>query len=272
MSRPAHAQRVSAAALVRLRRSLSERDLAVLASVAECRFLTARQLQRWHFPVGEDGHTAGSADRVARRVLSRHVRDRLLVRLERRIGGLRAGSAGYIYALGPVGHRVLERSEPRRRFEEPSTRFLEHTLTIADVVVGLIEADRLGETELLECETEPHCWRPLGSGSRERLKPDLRLTLGAGDEELHWFVEVDLGTVHRPTVLKQCVAYATYYRTGREQHQVGTFPKVAWLTTPERVETLRRSIERDARLPSQLFAVTALADWRSLLLGAGSAR
>src|SRR5437870_4997317 len=94
--------------------NLSDRDLAVIRSVRQHRFLTARQIEEFHFTT----HATDQAGaRVCRRVLARLTRERLLARLERRVGGVRAGSASFVYALGPIGSRLLD--ENRRRFTEP---------------------------------------------------------------------------------------------------------------------------------------------------------
>ncbi len=53
------------------------------------------------------GCRAVSAARIARRVLARLTELGVLARLERRIGGLRAGSSGYVYYLGPAGQRLV---------------------------------------------------------------------------------------------------------------------------------------------------------------------
>lgn len=272
MSSPHTRRRVSADVLVRLRRSLSERDLEIVASLAECRYLSARQLQRWHFPVGDGGHTAAGADRVARRVMARHVRDGLAVRLQRRIGGVRAGSSGFVYGLGAIGQRVLELPGARRRTFEPSLAFLDHTLAVAEIVVALIEADRSRQIELLDVQTEPHCWRRLPDSGDSRLKPDLRLTLATTDRELHWFVEVDRGTVHSPAILRKCHSYVAYFQSGREQDRTGVFPVVVWLTPPERVAGLRDAIASDTGLPTKLFTVSALEQGAALLCGQGGGR
>src|SRR6266851_903019 len=104
--------------LQRLRSDLSERDLAILRSVHHLHFLSATQLQRLHFP--STSHTPLGAVRSCRRVLARLVDCRALIRLERRIGGVRAGSASFVYSLGPVGQRLLADEAPRRRRQEPS--------------------------------------------------------------------------------------------------------------------------------------------------------
>src|SRR5438874_12589319 len=97
-------------ALAQLSERLSERDLQVLRSIRQHRFLTARQIEILHFA---DHATPLAAARVSRRVLARLTNEGLLVRLARRVGGIRAGSASYVYALGPAGSRLID--ERRRR-------------------------------------------------------------------------------------------------------------------------------------------------------------
>src|SRR4051812_21810614 len=53
--------RTSARRLLRLQEDLSDRERAVLLSLAECRLLTTRQLQRLHFA---DHATQGAASRI----------------------------------------------------------------------------------------------------------------------------------------------------------------------------------------------------------------
>lgn len=96
-----------------LHRSLSARDLAVLRSVAEHRYLTTGQVEGFHFT----GHaTAATGRSVTRRMLRRLSALRILTHLDRRIGGVRAGSASFVWRVGPVGSRLLqaEASTPRR--------------------------------------------------------------------------------------------------------------------------------------------------------------
>src|SRR5918911_3628341 len=116
--------------LAQLRERLSERDVQVLRSVAEHRFLRTRQIEALHF----DDHASDLAGaRVCRRVLARLTEERLLTRLQRRVGGVRAGSASFVYTLGPVGRRLLD--DPPRRTAEPSAAFLAHTLAGAQAPI-----------------------------------------------------------------------------------------------------------------------------------------
>lgn len=254
--------------LEHLRAELSDRDLEIFRAVRDLHLVSGRQLQRLHFPPNE--HTALGAARSCNRVLTRLVECRGLVRLERRIGGVRAGSASFVYALGPVGRRVLGGDGGRRKAQEPSLTFLRHRLAVSELVVQLVEAGRTGQLTLLDYETEPTCWRDYVGphGGREVLKPDLRVTIGTEALEHHWFVEVDLGSEHLPAVVRKCRQYAAYYHFGLEQERFGIFPKVAWLTaTAERANGLAAALAAVRDLPHELFAVQPMAASLVVLTG-----
>lgn len=244
--------------LERLRSELSGRDHAIIRQVADLRLMCARQIERVHF-AAEEHHSANSAARCCRRVLERLVRDRLLIRLERRIGGVRAGSASFVYAIGPVGQRVLDRHEPRSRFREPSTTFALHTLAISQLVTDLTVRSRRGQLDILQLQPEPACWRSAttGLGVQTVLRSDLFVAIGVGDYEHRWFIEMDLGTEHLPTLLRKALAYETYYRSGAEQAAHDVFPRVLWIMhTADRAERLAAAIQRDSRQTSALFTIT----------------
>ena len=82
---------------------LSERDRDITKMVGQFKLASTLQIQRLYF---SDMRTKATSARLCRRVLERLVRDKVLVRLERRIGGVRAGSASFIYALGSVGQQI----------------------------------------------------------------------------------------------------------------------------------------------------------------------
>ncbi|MBY6676253.1 replication-relaxation family protein [Rhodococcus sp. BP-332] len=134
--------------------ALSDRDWAILRSVEAHRFLTTAQITRLHFA----DHAEASGPALTRRVLGRLRGRRLLTTLERRIGGVRAGSSGLVFCVDVVGDRLLRRDTnrpSRRRFSEPSTSFLRHTLTVAETHVSLVEADRAAKCQLVRCDIEP---------------------------------------------------------------------------------------------------------------------
>jgi Replication-relaxation len=248
----------SARGVAQTRERLSERDLGVIRQVAELRLMSARQIQAVHFP-GAEHENEQAATRARQRVLERLTRERLLIRLDRRIGGVRAGSAGFVLALGPVGQRVLATSGPRRRSYEPTWRFVDHTLAITQLIVDLSVAARAGRLDVLDVQAEPSCWRQFsGLGGRRLLRPDAFVALGSGGYELRWFIEVDRATESLPVVVRKCHLYADYYQSGKEQAKNGgVFPRVCWLVPDElRAERLRAAIAQDRTLPERLFVVT----------------
>jgi len=261
------AGRLGSRGLTQLRERLSERDLAIIGQVTSLKLMTGRQIERIHF--GVDQHaTAPTAARTARRVLERLVNDRLLVRLDRRVGGVRAGSASFVYGLGPVGQRVLGLGGPRRRFREPTATFVAHTLAISGLVVELTVADRHGELELLQVQTEPECWRPLGARGLATLRPDLFIITANGEFEYRYFIEVDLGTESLPRLLAKCRIYEDYYRAGDEQHLHDVFPIVLWIMHNEdRALKLRNAIAHSSSFTAEVFMVTTETQAFDVLVG-----
>src|SRR5689334_2790112 len=94
---------MSASALRDLLPQITPRQLAVIRSVSELRFVSASQLTRMH---GDQELPEGSRARAMRRALARLAELDCLVALPRRIGGGRSGSAQAVYRLGLAGQRV----------------------------------------------------------------------------------------------------------------------------------------------------------------------
>ncbi|MDO3175891.1 replication-relaxation family protein [Mycobacteroides abscessus] len=243
---------------------LSDRDRAILRSVDDHQFLTARHIEALHF----DAIAATARSRIARRTLARLRELRILGTLERRIGGIRAGSEGLIYYVDVAGDRLLERRARRGRLRyEPTARFVAHRLAVAETHLSLLAADRSGDIELADSAIEPATWRHFtGLGAARRtLKPDLYAETATADDLVRaWFIEVDLGTEHIPTLLTKCREYETYRQTGIEQDRHGAFPLVVWsLTHPDPAKAARRrhalteAIAADRTLPSALFRIGA---------------
>lgn len=228
--------RVGQRMLTSLIHELSPRDISVVRTAADFRLVSAGQLQRLHFQPSQGGSPLTAA-RTSRRVLQRLTELHFLTRLERRVGGVRAGSASFIYALGPLGDRLVDPSR-RHRMREPSPSFVDHVLAISELYVRLMEAQRRNEFEVLEVEPEPHCWRRFAAshGGFTDLKPDLFVSVARGDLEHRWFVEVDLASEHAPTIQRKAHVYLKYLGSGREQADHGVFPRVVWQvpTTPRR--------------------------------------
>ena len=88
--------------LIRLVDQLSQRDLAVLSTLEKVRLASAAQIQRLHFVENTSQHR--------RRALLSLSNRRLVTRLDRAIGGVHAGSSGFLYQLSDIGQRALNYS------------------------------------------------------------------------------------------------------------------------------------------------------------------
>ncbi len=254
----------------RLADRLGERDWQILKSVAAFRFLTTRQLARQHFDLKADTRLI---PRSANHALARLRALGLIVNLARRIGGVRAGSAGYIWTLTEPGRRLLTRHQgsaavARVRVVEPSTAFLEHTLAVAEVVLTIKEAAQSHQIAVSGIQLEPACWRPYlaSGGATARLKPDLAvITEGDGFED-HWFIEVDRATEPPSRVIRKCFQYQQYQHTGIEQRRSGLFPAVIWIVPDQaRRHQLRKRLAGEASLSQRLFAVITMRELGGLI-------
>ncbi len=256
--------------LQQLRDNLSDRDLAVLGSVASHRFLTTKHIDQLHFAgLAADGW----GTRMCRRVVKRLHERRILTHLDQRVGGVRAGSASYVWQVGPVGDRLLRLDSGRRirgRQHEPSQWLLKHCLAIADAHVALVTAARDQRFELLDVATEPTCWRQFTgiAGEPRVLKPDLAVVTASDSYEDHWFVEIDLGHEHPPTILDKCRIYEAYRASGIEDEQRGIFPVVVWVMhTEARASKLQAALSSARQLDHELFRVTTTEHLINLVTG-----
>ena len=243
---------------------LSKRDLAILEDLARVRLLTGRHIQRLHF---HDGSPLTQARR-SRSTLQRLSDKGWVERLERRVGGVHAGSAGFTYGLSAKGQKLIAQRGPAggrrtRRPWEPSMMFGDHLLAGSELFVRLRELEASGVIEELEFESEPQCWRYWMGANGERLvvKPDAYVRYGEGDYEHAAFVEVDQATQSQSVIRHKGKTYADYYHHGTEQTRLGYFPKVLFVTTSD--ERRERIAEALAGLDAddwQLFQVQTMAE------------
>ncbi len=267
--------RVSQAQLLRLGAELSERRWALLRAVAELRLVTGGQLRRRFYGAGP------SAARLARIDLAWLHHRRILHRLERRIGGVRAGSTGFVYALDGIGRRLLELaggdgvSRAVSRYE-PTVGFVDHALAVSEVWAGVHEylSDPwTGDARAsVDFRGEPASWRTYldALGAETTLKPDAELRLTRGGYVEHVWIEVDRATERRTTLQRKLSAYVAYFHTGQEQAQTGLFPVTAWLTTSDtRVSVIEEVIATFAPQDRQVFRVGRLSAAAPLLLSLG---
>jgi hypothetical protein len=262
--------RLGRRALLDLVTRLSSRERQILESVAKLRFVRSDQIRRVFFA---ELTTEGARTRICRRTLQGLAGSGLLRRLERRIGGTRAGSDGRVYTLSPAGRRLVAYWQGAglpsdRGVHEPGLAFLAHALELGDLYVLLVEADRTGITELISFEAEPTREYVSAIGRQLTLRPDAFVRLGVGAYEQLSFCEIDRGTEGRGALVRKCRAYQDYHRSGREQTQYGLFPRVVWIAPGTR--RARYLAELIATLPEEdrrLFAVGTRAQALTLLSG-----
>ncbi|MEU5428226.1 replication-relaxation family protein [Streptomyces olivoreticuli] len=190
--------------------------MAIVDTVNRLRLVTGQQLERLHFE-----ELIGRSRAVVRwRVLRRLVEWRLLVPLERRIGGARSGSGGLVYALDTAGQKLVQLrrnlqpgAAPARRPGAPGERFVQHTLAVSELYTQLRERERGGSFRLSTFDAEPNSWWPDGRGSL--LKPDAFVVLSAGEYDYATWVEVDRSTESLPTLRRKLAAYVDFVRRGQ---------------------------------------------------------
>lgn len=260
---------------------LSERDKALLHSLQDYRYLLTGQIERLYF------HKLGSS-RARRRTTNRSLQKLeglgLTASLERRIGGVRAGSSSFVWTLTPIGHRLLDlvddtASKARKRSYEPTYTFLQHTLAVAEVAIQLTEHAMRGRIGLLERQVEADGRRAFTNtgGSVSALVPDLYVVTtpvtkgksgsSPADYEDHWFIEIDLATESPAVVVRKCELYLAYLRSGEEQKRSGVFPLVVWVVPDsKRQTTLVDHITKNLPDDTGLFSVITLGQLTNLVL------
>lgn len=260
-------KRITAQRVAAIQQQLTVADLELMDYLEQAKLLTGAHFRRLV------GAVSSTEKRALRKQLQRLSDLRIFGRLERRVGGVRAGSESYVYAFDVVGQRIA-RPGPRRQWRRPwtpSLRILDHTLDVSGFFVDLIEAERTGQIdELVSFTTEPKCWRDFTGpgGARLTLKPDAHVIVGHGDTEHHAWIEVDRATESLPWIVTKAQAYGHYFDSGREQSETGVFPICWWLAPSQRrADDLALTL---ACLPPdhcQLHRVATLAQAISALLG-----
>lgn len=243
---------LTTARLNELANNLTELDRAILVTLRRVRLASGQQLRRLHFA------TSPSPERRCRQVLQRLTDRRLLARLDRRVGGLGAGSASFLYSLDIAGRKLTDETDTSRLRGPftPGHLFISHTLAITELYVTLVEAERRNSGwEVAAFVTEPGCWqRFMGpGGGLITLKPDAFVQTATAEYLDSWFVEMDLGTESRPALARKCDVYRSYWQSGAHK---ATFPKVLFVVPDaNRVAIVRSVLSRLQGNAERIFAV-----------------
>ena len=267
--------RIGRAQLQAIAERLDATDRELLALLAAHRYATTRQLAQITELPGQYGSARSALRQTSRRLRRQHGLG-LVAHLARRIGGTRAGSAGYVWYLTAAGQRLTSEGQgrgARRRFQEPSALFLAHTLAITQARFVIEQAIHAVGGHLARLRTEPACWRSwlrLG-GALGWLKPDLEaITATDTGAEDHWLLEVDLDTEHPARLLAKCHDYQAHLASGTFQAQHGYYPQVVWLLTNQvRAGRLAEQIAADQMLTPGLFKITAAPEQLAALIQRG---
>lgn len=254
--------RVNATRAATVITTLEELDRAIVTTVAKARMATGRQLQRLHF-----GTSAADARRAGRH-LKRLTELRVLGRLDRRVGGVEAGSASYVYRLDVIGQ--LMNGEDGRRPWHVGQAFVGHGLLVSECYVCLVEASRACGFQVADFRTEPRCWVTFtGPAGPTVLKPDAFVLVINGEFEDRWWLEVDNASEHPSRLARKAALYGQAYDLGVTG--AAPFPKVLWVClTDERTEQIAKVLRGLSEAHRDLMAVCRL-DALPAVMAAGPA-
>ena len=260
------AARVSRRRLELIANSLHDRDRDILGTLQNSRFMTSKHISRQHFEA--DHANPAAAQRATNRAMHKLQGHGLVTTIYRRMGGPKGGSSGFVWALTPTGHRLLDLdsdTQPRKRNFEPSPRFVEHTLAVSELHVQILGMEGVA---LSDVQFEPHCWRSYNGNT---LKPDLYAVTSDGEYEDLWFFELDLATEAPSRVVAKCEQYQQYYRSGAEQAQHGVFPMVVWIVpNAKRKAALQVHIQQSASITDKEIFTFILPDELDALVRKGA--
>ena len=265
------AEQLTKRKLQNIAQRLGERDMEILHALERHRYMSTHHLKRLYFTncLGEL-----AALRRCNRTLAKLREYGVIACLNRRIGGVRAGSGAFVWTLTAGGAKLISmrngcNEAMRKRVYEPSTAFLTHTLAVTETIVRLHEMNAKGKLFLTDVKNEPDCWRKYSgmSGEVKTLKPDLCAVTAIGEFEDSWFFELDLNSEAPCIVIRKCLQYCAYYRTGIEQRLTGVFPSVIWIVLDEKrrlslTEHLQRNIAPNER---GLFCIIIMSELEPLL-------
>ncbi len=248
--------RISPARLRQLAAELPDHYTVPLLHLSRARILTGRQLDR----LLQHPDIPGRADERARQRAMAHLCHLgLAATLDRRIGGMRAGSAGYVHVLTPAGHKLaalLTGQQPARRIRHsraPGTAFIAHALDIAEIYVQLTEKSRSEDFRVAAFITEPDSWwRQHGVF----LRPDAYTRLATSTHRDCWWLEIDRDTESAPRLREKFRDYLDHADNGGTGPD-GVLPRVL-ITAPneKRADTVNGAIAAVSKLDTAMFTVT----------------
>lgn len=262
--------RITASRLGEIASGLTDQDRAVLAFLSKVRLATGTQLARRLWASSDPSDRQA---RSARRALHRLEDLRLVGRLGRRLGGVRAGSSSIVYRLEAPGHRLVSPGR-RKPVAHASYVTLAHALAVTELLVQLHERTIHSDLAIARLETEPTCWRTFTGpyGDLVFLRPDFFVALAGPMHQDRWFVEVDRATESPARVRAKAKRYLAHLLAGTEQRAHGAYPRVVWaVPNAERQAKLEQTLHVLDPLAPRLFVVWQFDEVAGRLIAEGSA-
>jgi Replication-relaxation len=226
--------RLTTARLRQLAAELPDRYTEPVLHLSRARVLTGAQLDRL---LRQPGTAPRTTERARQRVMTHLCHLGLATTLDRRIGGVRAGSTGYVHVLTSAGHTLAalltgqQLSRRIRHSRAPGRTFIAHALDIAEIYVQLTEHSCAGSFRVAAFITEPDSW---WQQSGVFLRPDAYTRLATPTHRDCWWLEIDRDTESLPRLrdkLRDYTDHATTSGTGPD----GVPPRVLFTTpTPRR--------------------------------------
>ncbi|MDN2992458.1 replication-relaxation family protein [Streptococcus suis] len=252
---------------------LTTQDIQILYFLNQARYATTSQLARLFY---SDSDKPETAIRRANFTTQRLLKAGLVSHLKRRIGGVRKGSASYVWQITFQGLKLLKSQDETivlryKNHYEPSQHHVEHTLAVTEIFVETMETVRNSQKLSLEAFSfEPNSWRSYQklSGLGMTLKPDAYLELVNQEYEDHYFIELDRSTESLARIVNTCKKYIEYYRSGVEQRQHGVFPFVLWIVPDDKRKlAISKTIQTELYNFWELFTVITLDDYQNYIKG-----
>lgn len=232
---------------------LSHRDYQVVELVARFRQMTRGHIRASLFT---DVASGTPVDRTLKRLMERHY----LTRLARLVGGDHGGSAQFVYQLGRIGWKLLDK--PGAYWAPRAVNL--HALAVGDCYAALKRAEHRGQIEVIQFTTEPECHQTVGN---VLLTPDAYVEIGNRAEQVKYacWLEVDRGTEHLGVIREKCERYWRAYTRWPQSH----FPSVVFVVPDvRRVQEIKEVISAGPADARQLFRCCTLPE----LVGVTAAR
>ena len=225
--------------------ALTSRDVMIILSVYENRFLRRDQIQRLHFA---DASTIACCVRL-KKLYENHFLDRV---------GRPAASvkSQAVYALDKRGADVvaaaLEINRHKIKWSRASNRvewlFMEHTLAVSEFKVCLDAALAGRREELLFYQRgdRSHLRRISVTGAKKKcfvVAPDAFFGIQTGRGKCIFFLEVDMGTETLSRFTEKVVAYKRYWKSRQytEEYGFNNFRVITVCESKRRLDNLRQT-------------------------------